>query len=372
MSWSHYHGSRNNNSNNNNNNRNNQTTTNDLCPPGESGPRRTTPSLLLSPLAAASRFTSTSTTITSNTPPQQRPVVSSSSRLPHTLLALDHEPMDTAAANAEAARLARQLGVASSSDASSAPRAGVASQMTRHQYPALHSNGGNGGGTVWPFRGGSNNRSNTATTSRGGTGTTGVEGGTPLTSSLMSPPHTIGSVRTPPPSATATTAHTYYTRMHDDSTGGTGTTTNSSNNSNPSSSILLDMRSNHSSSNNSGAGGAAAGGSCPSPSKQTNSLLAPEEDFPDHTNMGSGDATLALERHAHHATAAATPYEVHVYDAHGQRVPYKEGPYFVSREKDGRVVRKRWCTSKFTCVCVCVYMCRLVFVCFVGVGISME
>lgn len=31
------------------------------------------------------------------------------------------------------------------------------------------------------------------------------------------------------------------------------------------------------------------------------------------------------------------------FDEHGQRAPYKEGPYFIAREKDGRVIKKRWC-----------------------------
>jgi len=35
---------------------------------------------------------------------------------------------------------------------------------------------------------------------------------------------------------------------------------------------------------------------------------------------------------------------IHEFDCHGQRTPYKEGPYFVSRDKDGRLVKKRWCT----------------------------
>ena len=39
-----------------------------------------------------------------------------------------------------------------------------------------------------------------------------------------------------------------------------------------------------------------------------------------------------------------TDQEIHVYDSHGQRAPYKEGPYFIAREKDGRVIKKRWCT----------------------------
>lgn len=33
---------------------------------------------------------------------------------------------------------------------------------------------------------------------------------------------------------------------------------------------------------------------------------------------------------------------IHLYDAHGQRAPYREGPYFIAREKDGRVIKKRW------------------------------
>ena len=35
---------------------------------------------------------------------------------------------------------------------------------------------------------------------------------------------------------------------------------------------------------------------------------------------------------------------IHHYDAHGQRAPYKEGAYVISRDKDGRVMRRRWCT----------------------------
>lgn len=35
--------------------------------------------------------------------------------------------------------------------------------------------------------------------------------------------------------------------------------------------------------------------------------------------------------------------EIHVFDSHGQRTPYKEGPYFVTRSKEGRVFKKRWC-----------------------------
>jgi hypothetical protein len=31
------------------------------------------------------------------------------------------------------------------------------------------------------------------------------------------------------------------------------------------------------------------------------------------------------------------------FDAHGQQAPYKQGPYLFARDKDGRVVKKRWC-----------------------------
>jgi hypothetical protein len=35
---------------------------------------------------------------------------------------------------------------------------------------------------------------------------------------------------------------------------------------------------------------------------------------------------------------------VHVFDRHGQQTAYREGPYQMSRDKDGRLVKKRWCT----------------------------
>lgn len=40
---------------------------------------------------------------------------------------------------------------------------------------------------------------------------------------------------------------------------------------------------------------------------------------------------------------------IHLFDSHGQRAPYKEGPYFIAREKDGTVVKKRWCTLCLLC-----------------------
>jgi hypothetical protein len=35
------------------------------------------------------------------------------------------------------------------------------------------------------------------------------------------------------------------------------------------------------------------------------------------------------------------------FDAHGQHMPYNEGPYTISREMNGRVVRQRWCKFVF-------------------------
>lgn len=37
------------------------------------------------------------------------------------------------------------------------------------------------------------------------------------------------------------------------------------------------------------------------------------------------------------------PEEVYEFDQHGQRAPYKEGPFILSRDQTGRVVKKRWC-----------------------------
>jgi hypothetical protein len=37
---------------------------------------------------------------------------------------------------------------------------------------------------------------------------------------------------------------------------------------------------------------------------------------------------------------------LHMFDCHGQRTPYREGPYFVHHEKDGRRIKKRWCTYR--------------------------
>lgn len=31
------------------------------------------------------------------------------------------------------------------------------------------------------------------------------------------------------------------------------------------------------------------------------------------------------------------------FDSHGQQAPYREGPYYIARQKDGRVIKKRWC-----------------------------
>jgi hypothetical protein len=45
-------------------------------------------------------------------------------------------------------------------------------------------------------------------------------------------------------------------------------------------------------------------------------------------------------------------HQPYLYDSHGQRAPYKEGPYFVSRAKDGRVIRKRWCEYERVCECM--------------------
>lgn len=37
------------------------------------------------------------------------------------------------------------------------------------------------------------------------------------------------------------------------------------------------------------------------------------------------------------------PPVVYEFDQHGQRAPYKEGPFILSRDQIGRLVKKRWC-----------------------------
>lgn len=48
-----------------------------------------------------------------------------------------------------------------------------------------------------------------------------------------------------------------------------------------------------------------------------------------------------------HVTIANSQGEpIHEFDCHGQRTPYREGPYFLSRDAAGRLVKKRWCKYK--------------------------
>jgi hypothetical protein len=44
-----------------------------------------------------------------------------------------------------------------------------------------------------------------------------------------------------------------------------------------------------------------------------------------------------------HSSASPPRGEPHLYDEHGQRAPYYEGPYYVKHLHDGRRVKRRWC-----------------------------
>lgn len=187
------------------------------------------------------------------------------------------EPVDTAAANAEAYRMARALGVASSNQR----RGSGSSSGNNHNY----SSSGLSWSNVW----------------RG--------------SAMSSRP---GNIRSPQRqrqqhgSDAATTTSSSYVRMQDDMAGDGSIGTHSS-----TSRVSRYL-------NNDPVMEAASRDidSCPSYNSRKSSDPRPHKEPP----LQSQD-------------------EIHVYDAHGQRAPYKEGPYHISREKDGRVIKKRWCTS---------------------------
>lgn len=61
------------------------------------------------------------------------------------------------------------------------------------------------------------------------------------------------------------------------------------------------------------------------------------------------DSTISLSEHMgyrrHDDTDDLTvrTEEPHVFDANGNRAPYREGPYDFHHLEDGRLIRKRWC-----------------------------
>ncbi|GAX25667.1 hypothetical protein FisN_15Lh036 [Fistulifera solaris] len=55
------------------------------------------------------------------------------------------------------------------------------------------------------------------------------------------------------------------------------------------------------------------------------------------------DTSPSYPAHYPHITIANSQGEpIHEFDCHGQRTPYREGPYFLSRDAAGRLVKKRW------------------------------
>ena len=72
------------------------------------------------------------------------------------------------------------------------------------------------------------------------------------------------------------------------------------------------------------------------------------------------DTSPSYPVHFPHITICNSQGEpIHEFDCHGQRTPYKEGPYFLSRDAAGRLVKKRWCKCT-TALNSCVW-CTVVF-----------
>lgn len=59
---------------------------------------------------------------------------------------------------------------------------------------------------------------------------------------------------------------------------------------------------------------------------------------------GSGSVATSYVPPDHVASTASNKEPIHHYDVHGQRAPYQEGAYIISRAMDGRVLKRRWCT----------------------------
>jgi hypothetical protein len=57
--------------------------------------------------------------------------------------------------------------------------------------------------------------------------------------------------------------------------------------------------------------------------------------------LSPSDSSAVISRQNSSWTQHQEP--VPFFDAHGQQAPYKQGPYLFARDKDGRVVKKRWC-----------------------------
>jgi BT1 family len=267
--------------------------TNDLLAGGLSGPRRSTPTADPQqqhrydpphpgqPLNAASTTTATTTTATTtgSAAAAVHPPPSSSSSLvgPQQALPPQHpataaaavslveeeEPIDTADANAEAARLARELGVASSVQGTRQKEKEISPKWSLRR---LNSNGSSSGSASAASN--NNNPSNNANT----------------------------------------TAMAYH-RMTDESMNSTNTR-----------------------------GAWSAGGSV--------------------TGGGSSIAASYIPPNHHHKVEAPPIIKepIHHYDAHGQRAPYQEGAYIISRDKDGRVYKRRWCTYYTAQPCIFVVM----------------
>lgn len=85
-----------------------------------------------------------------------------------------------------------------------------------------------------------------------------------------------------------------------------------------------------------------------------------------------GSGSFPMQYHHHHDGTDENDHDVDtpigLFDSTGMRAPYRQGPYDYHHDEDGRLIKKRWCTFAvmkcgrrlvfvsfcFVCVCLCV------------------
>jgi hypothetical protein len=87
------------------------------------------------------------------------------------------------------------------------------------------------------------------------------------------------------------------------------------------------------------AGASTAGAATTSGAKDpsaTSYMPPPGVDLPQITLTGTN-------RNEHNDNHMVRTEEPHMFDANGNRAPYREGPYDYHYHEDGRLIKKRWC-----------------------------
>ena len=63
----------------------------------------------------------------------------------------------------------------------------------------------------------------------------------------------------------------------------------------------------------------------------------------DHSFSHTSDLTNTVEGNMAGEDESAQSVKVPMFDCHGQKAPYYDGPYYIRYTHDGRPIKKRWC-----------------------------